>query len=252
MHSDILAELYRQYYSSALLYVLSLCRDRALAEEIVHDAFAKAYLSLPDDVPSFPFWLMKVCRNLFYDHARRQKFLTDAPVPEGTNLNSPETLLLQKEEAAALWRAIGKLDAADRELLALQADHKEQVWIWSAALAWEVTRPMQLSLAGGGIGWGETVNEGYPLLRSFDVEDFTVEDWRQHFESQLRYLADHGDPLWWKFDSYTSPEQILNYYEQEGLIFKGLWVVGTGEALLSLYASDVVGDIWGMNAYIAL
>ena len=148
MHSDILAELYRQYYSSALLYVLSLCRDRALAEEIVHDAFAKAYLSLPDDVPSFPFWLMKVCRNLFYDHARRQKFLTDAPVPEGTNLNSPETLLLQKEGAAALWRAIGKLDAADRELLALQADHKEQVWIWSAALAREVTRPMQLSLAG--------------------------------------------------------------------------------------------------------
>ena len=33
MHSDILDELYRQYYGAALLYVLSLCRDRALAEE---------------------------------------------------------------------------------------------------------------------------------------------------------------------------------------------------------------------------
>ena len=119
MHSDILDELYRQYYGAALLYVLSLCRDRALAEELVHDAFVKAYLSLPDDAPSFPFWLMKVCRNLWYDHARRRKFLSDEPVPERIDETTPETLLLQKEESAALWRAIAQLDAADRELLTL-------------------------------------------------------------------------------------------------------------------------------------
>ena len=119
MHSDILDELYRQYYGAALLYVLSLCRDRALAEELVHDAFVKACLSLPDDAPSFPFWLMKVCRNLWYDHARRRKFLSDEPVPERIDAATPETLLLQKEESAALWRAIHQLDAADRELLIL-------------------------------------------------------------------------------------------------------------------------------------
>lgn len=119
MHSDILEELYRQYYGAALLYVLSLCRDRALAEEIVHDAFVKAYLSLPDDAPSFPFWLMKVCRNLWYDHARRQKFLSSDPPPEGADTATPETLLLQKEDAAALWQAIAKLEGTDRELLVL-------------------------------------------------------------------------------------------------------------------------------------
>ena len=119
MHSDILDELYRQYYGAALLYVLSLCRNRTLAEEIVHDAFVKAYLSLPDDVPSFPYWLMKVCRNLFYDHARRQKFLSPEAPPEQIDPATPESLLLQKEETAALWRAIGRLDGADRELLVL-------------------------------------------------------------------------------------------------------------------------------------
>ena len=119
MHSDILDELYRQYYGTALLYVLSLCRNRTLAEEIVHDAFVKAYLSLPDDVPSFPYWLMKVCRNLFYDHARRQKFLSPEAPPEQIDPATPESLLLQKEETAALWRAIGRLDGADRELLVL-------------------------------------------------------------------------------------------------------------------------------------
>lgn len=119
MHSKILDELYRQYYGAALLYVLSLCHDRSLAEEIVHDAFVKAYLSLPDNAPSFPYWLMKVCRNLWYDHARKRKFLTDADLPERIDPNTPETLLLQKEESAALWRAMAKLDKADRELLVL-------------------------------------------------------------------------------------------------------------------------------------
>ncbi len=119
MHSDILEELYRQYYGAALLYVLSLCRDRALTEEIVHDAFVKAYLSLPDEAPSFPFWLMKVCRNLWYDHARRQKFLSSEAPPDSADPATPESLLLQKEDAAALWRGIGKLAEADRELLVL-------------------------------------------------------------------------------------------------------------------------------------
>ena len=119
MHSDILEQLYWQYYGAALLYVLSLCRDRALAEEIVHDAFVKAYLSLPDDAPSFPYWLMKVCRNLWYDQARRLKFLSSESPPEQIDPVTPETLLLQKEGSAALWRGIEKLDAADREVLVL-------------------------------------------------------------------------------------------------------------------------------------
>ena len=119
MHSDILEQLYRQYYGAALLYVLSLCRDRALAEEIVHDAFVKAYLSLPDDAPSFPYWLMKVCRNLWYDQARRLKFLSSESPPDQIDPVTPETLLLQKEGSAARWRGIEKLDAADRELLVL-------------------------------------------------------------------------------------------------------------------------------------
>ena len=119
MHSDILDELYRQYYGAAMLYVLSLCRDKALAEELVHDAFVKAYLSLPDDAPSFPYWLMKVCRNLYYDYARRHKWTADAPVPEQVDQETPEILLLRQEAAAVLWRSIDRLGRTDRELVVL-------------------------------------------------------------------------------------------------------------------------------------
>ncbi len=119
MHEDILEKLYRQYYSAALLYALSLCRDRHLAEELVQESFVRAFLSLGDDAPSFPFWLMKVCRNLYYDHARRQKFLTDAPIPEQADTATPESALLAKEETAALFRAMEQLEGIERELIAL-------------------------------------------------------------------------------------------------------------------------------------
>ncbi len=138
------------------------------------------------------------------------------------------------------------------EVLALREAYKGEVDVYSAVLDWRWQRPIQLSLTGGAIGWGEAVNEGYPLMWSFSHKDFTIEDWHQHFESQLRYLADHGDPLWKKFDEYSSPEKMLAELEESGLTFKGLWVVGTGEALLSLYESGVVGDIWGQSAYIDL
>lgn len=138
------------------------------------------------------------------------------------------------------------------EVLALRETYKGEVEIYSAVLDWRWNRPLQLSLSPNAIGWGEAVNEGYPLMWSWSQKDFTTEDWQQHFESQLRYLADHGDPLWHKFDEYSSPEKMLAKLEENGLIFKGLWVVGTGSDLLSLYDSGVVGDIWGMEAYIAL
>lgn len=138
------------------------------------------------------------------------------------------------------------------EVLALRDDYKDSVRVWSAALAWQWHRPLQLSLVSNGISWGDAVNEGYPLLWNSDEKNFTAEDWQQHFESQLRYLADHGDPLWKNFDAYSSPEKMLAQYEEDGLTFKGLWVIGTGAELLKLYESGVVGDIWGMDAYIAL
>ena len=59
MDNDIFDTLYRRYYAPALLYAQSLCRSRHLAEDMVQEAFCRAWLSLPDDVPSFRGWLFR-------------------------------------------------------------------------------------------------------------------------------------------------------------------------------------------------
>ena len=39
MDRDVLAQLYERYYQPALFYLLALCRDRHLAEDLVQDLF---------------------------------------------------------------------------------------------------------------------------------------------------------------------------------------------------------------------
>ena len=120
MDRDVLAQLYERYYQPALFYLLALCRDRHLAEDLVQEAFVRAYLSLPEDVPSFPYWLMRVCRNLLCDHRRKRRRHADGDPPErADSVPTPEERLLQREELIALYRAIARLSEDEQELLNL-------------------------------------------------------------------------------------------------------------------------------------
>ena len=113
MDKDIFEALYRRYYAPALLYAQGLCRSRHL------EAFCRAWLSLPDEVTSFRGWLFRVLRNLIIDHQRRQKHLSADDPPEQPDHTTPESALLHREDAAALYRALERLPDADRELLTL-------------------------------------------------------------------------------------------------------------------------------------
>lgn len=120
MHGDTLEQLYTRYYRQALLYALSLCGgNAAVAEDLVQEAFCRALLSLPDQVDSFPGWLMRVLRNLSIDQTRRGRWMSEAEAPEQASGTTPESLLLQREETRALYRSIGRLRQEDRELLTL-------------------------------------------------------------------------------------------------------------------------------------
>ena len=120
MDHEVLEELYRRHYSAALLYCLTLCGDGELAQDLVADAFVKAYLSLPNDTPSFQFWLLRVCKNLWVDHLRKRKFLDSAEALDGhSDLDTPETAYIRDQERKALWRAIRSLPPKDRELVTL-------------------------------------------------------------------------------------------------------------------------------------
>ena len=120
MDAELLEQLYRKYYPSALLYCTMLCGNEELAKDITADAFVKAYLSLPDEIPSFRYWLLRVCRNLWLDHQRKRKWETsDEPLQYMEGSPSPEVAYLTGERNRCLWKAIAELPPPDRELVTL-------------------------------------------------------------------------------------------------------------------------------------
>ena len=120
MKNEVLEELFKKYYNEAKLYVASLCRDSALADEIVSSSFYKAFTKLDEAGNNFKFWLFKVCRNTYFVMLRRRGRLTAlsesmASEEEGDLADR----LIKQEEYAALYRAISLLKENLREVIEL-------------------------------------------------------------------------------------------------------------------------------------
>ena len=79
MKSTAWENLFKRYYNEALLYVYSFCRNRALAEDVVQEAYMRAIRSINEEKDGFKFWLFKVCRNYYFDTLRKNKRLESIP-----------------------------------------------------------------------------------------------------------------------------------------------------------------------------
>ena len=118
MKSTAWENLFRKYYNEALLYVFSFCHNRALAEDLVQEAYMRAIRSIDEEKDGFKFWLFKVCRNLYFDTLRKDKKVEAIT----SDMPSNESLVddvIQKDEYRALYKAISLLKDDFREIVRL-------------------------------------------------------------------------------------------------------------------------------------
>ena len=113
MDAELLERLYREHSQAVILYCTALSGDEELAQDLTADAFVKAYLTLPENVPSFRYWLLRVCRNLWIDHLRKhRREVRNLPVERLATGVTPESRLLRNERSRCLWNAIASLPPA--------------------------------------------------------------------------------------------------------------------------------------------
>ena len=120
MDNEALEALYRRHYSAALAYCTALCGEEHTAQDLVSAAFVKAILTLPEEISSFRYWLLRVCKNLWIDELRRQQHLgSDEPLQYMSDHITPESICIQEERSRCLWAALASLPPPDRELVTL-------------------------------------------------------------------------------------------------------------------------------------
>ena len=118
-------ELYREYSKIVYRFLLSLCRDAQLAEELTQETFLQAFLSLErfDGSCKLSVWLCQIARHLFYQHLR--KTACDVPteqsrIPESVAADNTERAAVTKLELMDVLKEVQKLPPQMREVIYLR------------------------------------------------------------------------------------------------------------------------------------
>ena len=113
---------YRDNYPIVYGYLLSLCGDRYLAEELTAAVFLKAVEKIHTYNPQYKpsTWLCTIGRNLYINECKRKHRQIPLEQDLPCTAPSPETLYIQKEQAQLVIAAARKLPVEQRQVLFLR------------------------------------------------------------------------------------------------------------------------------------
>jgi RNA polymerase sigma-70 factor (ECF subfamily) len=123
VNKNTLDYIYKLYMSDIYRYLLYLCKDKYLAEDLLQDTFFRAYLYLEDCPPDkVKPWLFRVAYNSFIDNQRKNKRSS----PQDTEVlnsiadtkNTEEELLI-KEQIGLVQSVMKSMPEKQKEALKL-------------------------------------------------------------------------------------------------------------------------------------
>lgn len=105
---DDFEALYKKYYKQVYFFVLDLCRNEQIAEEITQETFFKVL----QKIDSFKgeckihVWICQIAKNTFYSYCKRKKIDADSCIDEVAAEGDIEERLLDKTVAAQIHRIL--------------------------------------------------------------------------------------------------------------------------------------------------
>ncbi len=125
MDNGLLEQIYRKYAGEIRLYLYSLCGSMVWAEDLMHDVFVKALLSLPEEHENFRAWLYRVAHNLCVNEMKKSsragKAMEAVYFAGKTDRASSESdvthTLLKEERDKCLCKCMRRLPQLQMEVL---------------------------------------------------------------------------------------------------------------------------------------
>ena len=117
-------DIYRRHARTVYKFLLSLCGDADLAEELTQETFYQAIRSIDrfDGRCKLSVWLCQIAKHLWYQHLRKRK--REVPLPDEPPelpIPSAEEGLLEQEGRLELLRKIHALPDPQREVVYLRS-----------------------------------------------------------------------------------------------------------------------------------
>lgn len=126
MKLNDIEEMYRNYAVPVKKYVLTLCRDDTLADDITADTFYKAIKNIDHFTEGkLLTWLCAIARNTYLDYVKKKENLNISISEEmetkfTSSKDNMEEKYLRKDEKIQLYRMIYKLDAQQKDVVYLR------------------------------------------------------------------------------------------------------------------------------------
>lgn len=116
-------DIYRTYFREVELYLLAICRDGQLAEELTEQVFFQALKALPNfrgdcDIRT---WLCAIARNAYLSHLRKTKpseDIRELQIPDPKQ--AVEEQVLDRSQAMAIHRILHDLPEPYKEVFSLR------------------------------------------------------------------------------------------------------------------------------------
>lgn len=115
-------KIYAEYYSEVYKFVLTLCQNHTLAEEITQESFFKALKSIDsfNGNCKLSTWLCKIARNTFYSYTKKHNRQVDYPLDIILSDENIEEQFVDKETAYTIHKVLHKLNEPYKEVFWLR------------------------------------------------------------------------------------------------------------------------------------
>lgn len=120
----MLETFYRENYHIVYGYLLSLCGDPSLAEELTAETFFRAVerIGRYDAQYKPSTWLCTIGHNLFLNYCRKKRRMTTLDAAENMVAPSAEALYMKKEQLEEIWSLLQRCRPEQRQLFIMRLE----------------------------------------------------------------------------------------------------------------------------------
>ena len=117
-------DIYSEYADMVFRYLMCLCHDADMAEELTQETFCRAIqtsFKVRDDC-KVSTWLCQIAKHVWYQEVKKRRKNTLHPLDEelAADGDSPEEIMIRAEDKMELFRWVHALKETEKEVVLLR------------------------------------------------------------------------------------------------------------------------------------